>query len=51
VQSATGGASGPTIPAELVTFIGDWGIPSVGLALLVALLAMLGVQGIRRRGR
>lgn len=50
VQSATGGG-GPALPPELVVFIGDWGIPSVALALLVALLALLAVQGIRRRGR
>jgi hypothetical protein len=49
--TTTTGAHGPSVPPELVVFIGDWGIPMTALVLMLALLAVLGVQGMRRRGR
>ena len=40
---------GPTLSPEIVDFVGDWGISIAAVGLLGAMLAILGVQGIRRR--
>lgn len=44
-------AQGLSVSPQLVVFIGDWGIPTTALVLLLGLLAVLGVRAIRRRGR
>jgi hypothetical protein len=44
-------ASRQTLPQGLMDFIGYWGIPAIAFALLVALLAAVSVQAIRRRAR
>ena len=44
-------ARGPRLPAGLVTFVGEWGIPTTALALLLGLLAAVGLQAVRRRTR
>ncbi len=43
-------AKGAAVPPELVAFVGDWGIPTTALALLLALVGVLAVQAVRRRG-
>jgi hypothetical protein len=43
--------SGPSVPSGLLVFAGQWGIPIVAIGVFVALLALLGAQALRRRGR
>jgi len=43
--------TGLRLPANLVLFVGLWGIPAAAFLLLVALLAAAGGQALRRRGR
>ena len=44
-----GGARTPSAPFRPPAFVGDWGIPAVAFLILLALLALLGVQALRRR--
>jgi hypothetical protein len=39
------------LPPQLVAYVGRWGIPTTAFLLLVALLASVGAQAIRRRRR
>jgi hypothetical protein len=43
--------AGPIVPRAVIDFGGMWGIPTAVLLLLVAFLALVAVQAIRRRGR
>ena len=45
----TGGHHRMSLPANVVLFVGLWGIPAASLLLLVALLAAVGTQALRRR--
>ncbi len=49
--TSPGGGHGTSLPPQLGTFFGDWGIPVVAIVLLLGLIAVLAVQAIRRRGR
>ena len=41
--------TGLSLPANVVLFVGLWGIPAAAFLLLVALLAAVGAQALRRR--
>jgi len=43
--------SGPSVPSGLAEFAGQWGIPIVAIGIFLGLVALLGVQALRRRGR
>ena len=44
-------ARGSTLPAGMVVFFGEWGIPTAALALLVLFVLAVGMQAVLRRGR
>jgi len=43
--------SGPIVPAAVITYVGEWGIPTVALAMLVAFIAAMAIQVFLRRSR
>jgi hypothetical protein len=44
-------AGGPLVPHAVIDYVGTWGIPTGVFILLVAFLAAVAVQAIRRRAR
>jgi hypothetical protein len=49
--SGSGPQPGPGLPPDVLVFAGQWGIPIVALAVLLALLAAIGLPALRRRKR
>lgn len=47
--SKSNSTGGPALPPGAVDFIGEWGVSIAAVAILAAMFAILGVQGIRRR--
>ena len=50
-QAPQTSAGGPLVPAAVVTYIGEWGIPTAAFALLVLFVAAVGFQVFLRRRR
>ena len=50
-RPAVAHAGGPLVAPGLVDFIGTWGVPIGVAAVLLALVAGLGVRALRRRAR
>jgi hypothetical protein len=47
----TSSPAGQGLPPGAVDLIGQWGVPAVAVAILLALVAVLGLQAMRRRKR
>jgi hypothetical protein len=47
----TSSPAGQGLPPGAVDLIGQWGVPAVAVAILLALVAVLGLQALRRRNR